>query len=87
MQFIKGGFSYRAKKELGMGMEIWERGYIDHRIRDGMDYARHVEYIRQNPVRARLVSRAEDYEWSSAHGDFELNPYPQGLKPPSLRLA
>jgi REP element-mobilizing transposase RayT len=37
MQFIKGGFSYRAKKELALNMEIWERGYIDHRIRDAND--------------------------------------------------
>src|SRR5207244_6788874 len=34
MQFIKGGFSYRVKKELGWNCEVWERGYVDHRIRD-----------------------------------------------------
>jgi len=32
MQFIKGGFSYRTKKELALNIEVWERGYIDHRI-------------------------------------------------------
>jgi putative transposase len=25
LQLIKGGFSYRAKKELGLGGEIWEK--------------------------------------------------------------
>src|SRR5450759_3554627 len=25
MQFIKGGFSYRAKKEMGLNFEIWQR--------------------------------------------------------------
>jgi putative transposase len=54
VQLIKGGFSYRAKKELGVGFEIWERGYVDHRIRDANDYRRHVEYIDQNPVRQGL---------------------------------
>jgi putative transposase len=34
-QFIKGGFSYRAKKELGSNMEIWQKGFSDHRVRDG----------------------------------------------------
>ena len=68
MQFIKGGFSYRVKKELALNMEIWERGYVDHRIRDATDYARHVGYIRQNPVEAKIVSRAEDYLYSSSHG-------------------
>jgi putative transposase len=79
MQFIKGGFSYRVKKKLALNMEIWERGYVDHRIRDATDYARHVGYIRQNPVEAKFVSRAEDYLYSSAHGGFELDPCPREL--------
>jgi REP-associated tyrosine transposase len=61
MQFIKGGFSFRAKKELGFSMETWERGYAEHRVRDAGDYEHHVEYIWQNPVRARLVERPEAY--------------------------
>ncbi len=80
VQFIKGGFSYRVKKALVLNMEIWERGYIDHRIRDAGDYSRHVEYIRQNPVEARIVGRAEDYAYSSAHGGFELDPFSQELE-------
>src|SRR5271169_4349475 len=51
IQFIKGGFSYRAKKELGSNLEIWQKGFSDHRIRDAGDYLRHVDYIRQNPLR------------------------------------
>jgi len=57
MQFIHGGFSYRTKKELALNIEVWERGYTDRRIRDANDYARHVEYIRQNPVEAKIVVR------------------------------
>src|SRR3982075_2758475 len=34
VQFIKGGFSYRAKKELGSSLEIWQKGFSDHRVRD-----------------------------------------------------
>jgi len=26
MQFVKGGFSYRVRRELRLNMEIWERG-------------------------------------------------------------
>ena len=81
MQFVKGGFSYRVRKELRLNMEIWERGYIDHRIRDGNDYIQHVEYIHNNPVEKGLVARAEDYPYSSAHVGFDLDPCPQGLKP------
>ncbi len=81
MQLIKGGFSYRVKKELGLNMEVWERGYVDHRIRDGQDYEGHVEYILQNPVVARLSESAVEFPYSSANGQFELDPCPQGLKP------
>jgi putative transposase len=81
MQFLKGGFSHRAGKELGMNREIWQRGYVDHRIRDAQDYSRHREYIRLNPVRAHLVDVPEAYAYSSAFPGFALDPIPQGLKP------
>jgi|SRR5580704_19551598 putative transposase len=45
MQLIKGGFSYRVGKDLGLNMEIWERGYVDHRIRNRTDFVSHVQYI------------------------------------------
>ena len=81
VQFVKGGFSYRAKKELGSNMEVWQKGFSDHRIRDAGDYLHHVSYIRQNPIRKHLCERAEDYLYSSAHSGFELDAVPQGLKP------
>ena len=81
VQFIKGGFSYRAKKELGSNMEIWQKGFSDHRIRDAGDYWRHVDYIRQNLVRKRLCERADEYPYSSAAAISELDAVPQGLKP------
>jgi putative transposase len=85
LQFIKGGFSYRAKKELGFVQEVWQRGFSDHRIRDSEDYLRHREYIYQNPVKARLVARPEDYRFSSATGAYNLDEIPQRLKP--LQMA
>src|SRR6202035_1229457 len=65
VQFIKGGFSYRAKKELSSNLEIWQTGFQDRRIRDAADYDVHVNYIRQNPVRKRLCERADAYPYSS----------------------
>ena len=29
VQFLKGGFSFRAKKELGSSLEVWQRGFSD----------------------------------------------------------
>ena len=81
VQFIKGGFSYRAKKELGSNMEIWQKGFQDQRIRDAADYDVHAAYIRENPARAHLCEQAQDYPYSSACAGFELDGVPQGLKP------
>jgi REP-associated tyrosine transposase len=83
LQFIKGGFSYRAKKELEFAGEIWEKSFTNHRVRDAADYAEHRTYIWENPVRAGLVSAREEYPYSSAHPGFELAEVPQGLKPAS----
>ncbi len=51
VQFIKGGFSYRVKKELGFSGEIWQTSFYDHRVRDANEYTRFRHYIHMNPVR------------------------------------
>jgi len=73
VQFIKGGFSFRAKKELGSNLEVWQKGSHDHRIRDAGDYAQHIRYINENPVRTHLCECASEYPFSSAHPGFELD--------------
>jgi len=37
VQFIKGGFSYRARKELSFAGEIWQTSFYDRRVRDAED--------------------------------------------------
>jgi putative transposase len=82
VQFIKGGFSHR----LGRG-SIWQTGFTNHRVRDCEDCERHGEYIRLNPVRAKLVTRADEYPYSSAAGRLRLDSVPQELKPCSFDRA
>ena len=81
LQFIKGGFSFRAKKELGSNAEIWQRGFSDHRIRDAQDYDKHLHYIYLNPVKKSLCEAPSGYRYSSAYPAWKLDPIPQGLKP------
>jgi putative transposase len=81
LQFIKGGFSYRVKKELDLNFEIWEPGFTNHRIRDARDYSQHREYIHENPVEAKLVERAEMFPYSSAYPGMDVDPAPPWLKP------
>ena len=81
VQFIKGGFSFRAGIELGMRASIWQKGYSDARVRNAEQYDKAREYIHNNPVKRRLASEPRLYPYSSASGRFELDPPPQGLKP------
>jgi putative transposase len=79
MQMIKGGSSHRIKAELGSSFPIWHAGFHDHWIRDEYEYRTKFAYIATNPVTAKLVSRSEEYEWSSANGKYVLDarPYDQ----------
>ena len=81
IQLIKGGFSHRFRLEVNSKMEIWQRGFTDHRIRDVEDYAKHKRYLIMNPVEAGLCAEPKEYKYSSAAGSYELDPIPQRLKP------
>src|SRR5271166_536124 len=56
MQFIKGGFSYQAGKLLGLRYGIWQKSFVDRRVRDAAEFQRYLDYIHQNPVRSGLVN-------------------------------
>ncbi len=81
VQFIKGGFSYRVKKEMGSNLVIWSTGFNEHRIKDAEDYDHHRQYIWKNPVRAGFVKSPGEYPYSSVALGIELDPAPPGLKP------
>jgi putative transposase len=81
LQLIKGGFSFRAKKELGFGGEIWEKSFYDRRVRDWQEYCAFREYIHSNPVKKGLAGTAEEYPYSSAKPSLVLDAVPQRLKP------
>jgi putative transposase len=75
MQFIKGGFSFRLRSKV----DVWQNGFTKCRIKDGWDYANHISYVHQNPVRARLCKRAEEFSNSSASGVIPVDPAPAHL--------
>ena len=77
VQYIKGGFSYRAGKELGSRMEVWQRGFDDQWIKDEAAFVQAKLYVLKNPVRARLAAKPEDYPFCSAFAGFEVDAAPQ----------
>ncbi len=49
---------------LGIKAPFWQKEFFDHLIRSGESYSEKWEYMRQNPVRAGLVSNADDWKYS-----------------------
>jgi putative transposase len=81
VQFIKGGFSFRAKRQLQYSFLIWQESFTNHRIRDADDYALHRQYIHENPVKRRSAKTTFEYPYSSAFPGVRLDPKPPWLKP------
>lgn len=79
VQFVKGGFAFRAGRELGLGAPIWQRGFSEVRVSDSQMAAQISRYIRDNPVAAGLVAEAAQYPYSSAYRGYELDPLPAWL--------
>ena len=47
------------------GLKVWGRGFHDEKIRDESHFHAVADYIHNNPVKAGLVDRPEDYCFSS----------------------
>lgn len=41
----------------------WQDGFYDHRLRNDESLSEKFEYILQNPVRAGLVERSDNWKW------------------------
>jgi putative transposase len=78
IQLIKGGFSYRLKKECGYLGDVWQRGYSEVRILDRENFLGHRAYIAQNPVKAGLVGHVDEWPYCF---NFLAKKKSQGLKP------
>ncbi len=63
VQFIKGGFSYRLKKQSGYSGEVWQRGFSEVRVDDRENFLRHRDYIAQNPVKRGLVDSPDKFPY------------------------
>ena len=62
---LKGRFSVWWRRN-GDGQTLWQQGFFDHKIRTTENFKQQCDYVLENPVRAGLVERAEDYEWSGS---------------------
>ena len=63
LQCLKGATAHRINKLLHRSGPVWEEESFDHVLRSDESLKEKREYIRQNPVRAGLADRADDYKW------------------------
>ncbi len=54
----------RSVEATGSGKPVWQRGFFDHILRSSESYSQKWNYVRENPVRAGLVSHADDWPYS-----------------------
>ncbi|MCL2878038.1 MAG: transposase [Acidobacteria bacterium] len=69
---------HAAKEIFNLTRPFWKREYHDRFIRDEKHFENARNYIRQNPVTARLVRNAEDWPWSSAQFSLHAGEPPAG---------
>ena len=62
----KSCVAHDVNRRFGRSGALWMRECWDRFIRDEEHYYRVKAYIHDNPVKARLVVRPEDWPWSSA---------------------
>jgi putative transposase len=64
---IKNHTARQANAILGRtGLPFWQDESYDHWVRGPEELAKIVRYIERNPMVAGLVSKGEDWRWSSA---------------------
>jgi putative transposase len=70
MHSLKSYIAHEANRLLSRQGAFWQRESYDHWIRDDDELERIVLYIQQNPVKAGLVSRPQDWYWCSCHDRY-----------------
>jgi len=66
MHSLKSYTANEANKTLGREGRFWQKEYFDRYIRNARHFAKVVAYIENNPVKARLCEKVEDWPFSSA---------------------
>lgn len=66
MHSVKSFASSAANKMLDRSGRFWQKEYFDRYIRNARQFAKTVAYIENNPVKANLCEKAEDWPFSSA---------------------
>ena len=64
MQSLKRHTARQANRILGREGAFWQDESYDRVIRDNEEHARIINYVLENPVKAGLVSKWEEWQWT-----------------------
>jgi putative transposase len=70
MKSLKNSIS-KSLRAIKVPAPHWQKGFFDHLLRSGESYSAKWAYVRENPVRAKLVSRWEDWPYLGEINDLE----------------
>jgi REP element-mobilizing transposase RayT len=73
MKSLKNAVS-KSLRGSGVPSPHWQKGFFDHLLRGSESYAEKWTYVWENPVRAGLVARAEDWPHAGEPFPLELRP-------------
>jgi putative transposase len=74
MKPLKGACSRKINALSGSNGSVWQDEWFDRIVRDEKEWSEKHAYIGNNPVKAGLVERPEDYRWL-VQGDGFVNQY------------
>ena len=64
---IRAGSTLRLHARRKESGRLWQPRFFDRALRTVQEDNEKVEYVHRNPVKAGLVTRPEDWPWSSVH--------------------
>jgi putative DNA methylase len=88
MHSLKSYTAHEANKLLGRSGPFWQHESYDHWVRDEGELQRIIDYINNNPVKARLVSQPHEWLFGSARDRFLFDGHTSGFLgglPPDFR--
>ena len=63
MQRWKEWTSKRMARELKFSARVWQEEFFDHVLRSSESYSQKWDYVKDNPVRAGLVEKSDEWPW------------------------
>lgn len=75
-RFVGSFKQWTAKRMIAAGAPapIWQKQFFDHLLRSPESYSNEWAYVRENPVRAGLVARPEDWPFAGEIENLERQP-------------